>query len=87
MEYRDFTRRSLQASQECVWHHKNTRNNDACVCAHMCEGTATQPAPPQQPQSLDPIAFFFLFFFLNDLCIFLEGGETQMDTLKLKLYF
>lgn len=63
MKYRDVPRHSLQASQsECFWHDKNTRNNDACVCTHMCEGTATQPD------------------FLKDLCIFLEGEETQSNS-------
>lgn len=62
MECRHITRRSLQASQECVWHDKNTRNNDACVCAHMCEGTATQPTARQQSQSLVPMAVIVFAF-------------------------
>lgn len=29
------TSHTAHSKQECVWHDKNTRNNDACVCDHM----------------------------------------------------
>lgn len=75
MEYSDVRRRSLQASQECVWHDKNGRNNDACVCALTCEGTATQLAARRQLKPLDSTAFFFFF----KSFVYILGREERND--------